>query len=67
MLNDPVTAQYTHTLTVTATGVYTCAVANNKPSNASASVFFIIAGIYSYSIAISIGTLCLDGSFDNEL
>ena len=65
VLNDPVTARYTHTLTVTATGVYTCTVANNKPSSASASI--IIAGIYSYSVAISIGTLCLDGSFDNEL
>ena len=30
--DDPVTAQYTHTLTVTIAGVYTCAVANNKPS-----------------------------------
>ena len=65
MLNDPVTAQYTHTLTVTVTGVYTCTVANNKPSSASASVIIIIAG--SYIVAISIGTLCLDGSFDNEL
>ena len=31
VLNDPVTAQYTHTLTVTGRkeGVYTCAVAND--------------------------------------
>ena len=29
MLDDPVTAQYTHTLTVTAEGVYTCTVANS--------------------------------------
>ena len=29
MLNDPVTAQYTHTLNVTAEGVYTCTVANS--------------------------------------
>ena len=64
MLDDPVTARYTHTLTVTATGVYICTVANNKPSSASSAS---IAGIYSYSVAISIGTLCLDGSFDNEL
>ena len=28
MLDDPKTAQYTHTLTVTAAGEYTCAVAN---------------------------------------
>ncbi|CAI8028407.1 Netrin receptor DCC, partial [Geodia barretti] len=37
VLNDPVTAQYTYTLTVTTAGVYTCTVANNKPSSASAS------------------------------
>ena len=37
VLNDPVTAQYNHTLTVTAAGQYTCTVANNKPSSASAS------------------------------
>ena len=46
---------------MTTAGVYTCTVANNKPSNNSAS---ITAGIYSYSVAISIGILCLDGSFD---
>ena len=40
MLDDPVTAQYTHTLNVTGrlTGLYTCTVANNKPSNSSANV-----------------------------
>ena len=40
VLDDPVTAQYTHTLTVTGStvGVYTCTVANNKPSNDSASI-----------------------------
>ena len=38
VLNDPVTAQYTHTLTVTRGGDYTCTVANNKPSSASASI-----------------------------
>ena len=37
VLNDPVTAQYTHTLTVTTGGEYTCTVANSKPSSASAS------------------------------
>ena len=38
VLDDPVTAQYTHTLTVTGrlTGLYTCTVANNKPSSDSA-------------------------------
>ena len=37
-LDDPETAQYTHTLTVTGSliGIYTCTVANNKPSNDSA-------------------------------
>ena len=34
-LNHPDTAQYTHTLTVTTAGEYTCTVSNNKPSNVS--------------------------------
>ena len=40
VLDDPVTAQYTHTLTVTGrlAGLYTCTVANNKPSNDSSSL-----------------------------
>ena len=37
VLNDPETAQYTHTLTVTAAGVYTCTVTNNKPSSATSA------------------------------
>ena len=37
VLNDTVTAQYTHTLTVTAAGVYTCTVSNNKPSSATSA------------------------------
>ena len=39
VLDDPVTAQYTHTLTVTGstTGVYTCTVENDKPSKHSAN------------------------------
>ena len=32
------TAQYTHTLTGSTAGVYTCTVANNKPSEDSASI-----------------------------
>jgi len=38
-LDDPMTAQYTHTLTVTGRlgGQYQCNVSNNKPSNGSAS------------------------------
>ena len=37
VLDDPVTAQYTHTLTVTERlgGQYQCTVANNKPSNST--------------------------------
>ena len=39
-LDDPVTAQYTHTLTVTdrLVGLYTCTVTNDKPSSASATI-----------------------------
>ena len=39
VLDDPVTAQYNHTLTVTGRlrGLYTCTVANNKPSSDSGS------------------------------
>ena len=39
-LDDPVTARYTHTLTVTRrlSGLYTCTVANNKPSSDSANI-----------------------------
>ena len=44
VLNDPETAQYTHTLTVTSVGAYTCTVANNKPSTASATI--TVSGIY---------------------
>ena len=46
VLDDPVTAQYTHTLTVTTGGEYTCTVGNNKPSNDSATI--ILGGIYIY-------------------
>ena len=40
VLNDPVTAEYTHTLTVTGKeeGLYRCIVANNKPSSDSAEL-----------------------------
>ena len=39
VLNNATTAQYTHTLTVTGRlgGLYTCTVANDKPSSATAS------------------------------
>ena len=38
VLNDPVTAKYTHTLTGRLGGLYTCTVANNKPSSVSAEL-----------------------------
>ena len=38
VLGDPETAQYTHTLTVTTGGEYTCTVENNKPSSDSATI-----------------------------
>ena len=40
VLNDPETAQYTHTLTVTEilVGLYTCTVTNDKPSTDSATI-----------------------------
>ena len=40
VLDDPVTAQYTHTLTVTGRleGQYQCNVSNNKPSTATAQL-----------------------------
>ena len=58
MLDDPVTAQYTHTPTVTGRleGIYTCHVANNKPSSDSMELkvqgiyeqYYLIFIIYSY-------------------
>ena len=46
VLDDPVTAQYTHTLNVTARleGIYTCHVENNKPSYDSRELKLL--GIY---------------------
>ena len=38
VLNNATTATYTHTLTGNTAGIYTCTVANNKPSSASASI-----------------------------
>ena len=40
VLDDPMTAKYNHTLTVTGRlgGLYTCTVANNKPSQALAQL-----------------------------
>ena len=54
VLDDPVTAQYTHTLTGRLEGLYTCTVSNRKPSNDS--VDFNVQGIYKpfCDIAINI-------------
>ena len=38
VLDNSTIAQYTHTLTVTSAGEYTCTVTNVKPSTASASI-----------------------------
>ena len=48
VLNDTVTAHYTHTLTVTGRlpGLYTCTMANNKPSTAARN--FIVKGELSF-------------------
>ena len=50
VLDDPETAQYTHTLTVTGRlgGLYTCTVANNKPSSDSAS--YKVLGIILFQL-----------------
>ena len=47
VLDDQVTAHYTHTLTVTGRlpGLYNCTVQNNKPSVASGT--FVIEGLYT--------------------
>ena len=66
VLDDPVTAQYTHTLVPqgSALGSYTCTVANNKPCSASASITLlgkfclihpqIITNLYSLCDIISL-------------
>ena len=50
VLNNPETAQYTHTLTVTTWGTYTCTVSNDKPLSVSASFEL---GIYSILVGLS--------------
>ena len=49
VFDDSVTAQYTHTLTVTGHlgGLYTCTVSNNKPSSASASIAVTVHTLFS--------------------
>ena len=52
VLNDGTTSQYTHTLTVTGRlgGLYTCTVANNRPSEASAEL--TVEGIWSTDVMV---------------
>ena len=50
VLDDPVTAQYTHTLTVTTGGEYTCTVESNKPSSDSATI--TLGGTYIYQFSL---------------
>ena len=63
VLDNPMTAQYTHTLTVTGgqeyKGIYTCDVSNNKPSSASASYTIYIHTRYPFILYyISCCKLC---------
>ena len=53
VLNDTVTAQYTHTLTVTGRlgGLYTCTVANDKPSEDSAQLN--VQGLHTFNLPCS--------------
>ena len=59
VLDDPETAQYTHTLTVTGRlgGQYQCTVSNNKPSQDSEQ--FTVAGVYTFSCPLSCAALTL--------
>ena len=58
VLDDPVTAQYTHTLTVTGRlgGLYTCTVANDKPSQDSAS--FTVQGTHQAYLLHAVPGAC---------
>ena len=54
VLDNRVTARYTHTLTVTGRleGLYTCTVANNKPSTALATI--TVQGSYRCNVHVHI-------------
>ena len=54
VLNDTETAQYTHTLTVTAAGVYTCTVSNNKPSSATSASITVLGDYRASKMFISL-------------
>ena len=63
VLDDRVTAQYTHTLTVTGRlgGLYTCTVANDKPSEVSAEFNVPINGTQCvYIFAVDIIKECVE-------
>ena len=50
VLDNHITSQYTHTLTVTGRleGLYTCTVANNRPSNNTASAQLTVQGMCNW-------------------
>ena len=50
VLDSAIDAEYTHTLTVTGRlgGLYTCTVANKKPSNAITTI--TVQGIHNYNV-----------------
>ena len=53
VLDNQVTATYTHTLTATSAGEYTCTVNNDKPSTASANI--TVEGIVHVIILLTLG------------
>ena len=61
VLNDPETTRYTHTLSISTAGVYTCTVANKKPSSASARI--TVTGMYYiYAFPPLSSALCIANS-----
>ena len=54
VLDNRATSQYTHTLTVTGRlgGLYTCTVANNRPSNNESSAQLTVQGICNKSMVL---------------
>ena len=64
VLDDPVTATYTHTLTVTGRvgGFYTCTVTNNKPSVATVNITVagkVLTHLYCYVTTSTINSQLL--------
>ena len=51
-LNDPETAQYTHTLNISIAGEYTCTVANDKPSSATSNSFTVTGMHTRYLVCV---------------